>query len=50
MALVSDRARYTMSGTAANQVKMKLNGSGSCTQQSIIMHVIVARSVISTSK
>jgi len=27
---VSDRASQTMRGTAANHVKMKLNGSGSC--------------------
>lgn len=30
MAFVSDWANQTMSGTAANQVKMKLNGSGNC--------------------
>jgi hypothetical protein len=41
MALVSDRARYTMRGTAANQVKMKLKGSGSCTQQSIILISVI---------
>jgi hypothetical protein len=41
MALVSDRARYTMRGTAANQVKMKLKGSGSCTQQSKILISVI---------
>lgn len=41
MALVSDRARYTMRGTAANQVKMKLKGSGSCTQQSKILTSVI---------
>jgi len=30
ISLVSDNARYTIAGTAANHVKMKLNGSGSC--------------------
>lgn len=30
MAFVSVRANQTMNGTAANHVKMKLNGSGNC--------------------
>ena len=45
MAFVSDRAIHTMRGTAANQVKMKLKGSGSCTQQ-FITSVIIALIVI----
>jgi len=42
MAFVSVRAIHTMRGTAANQVKMKLKGSGSCTQQQFIISVIIA--------
>jgi len=40
MAFVSVRAIHTMRGTAANHVKMKLKGSGSCTQQQFIISVI----------
>lgn len=34
-AFVRVRANQTRNGTAANQVKMKLNGSGSCIQRSM---------------
>jgi hypothetical protein len=43
ISLVSDNARYTIAGTAANHVKMKLNGSGSSSRYVISKPVMSSR-------
>lgn len=43
ISFVSDSARYTIAGTAANHVKMKLNGSGSCKFSFALFNINIAR-------